>query len=155
MPTSTPTRRRRFRFSLRTMIVAVTLAAVFIGYHVNWIHERRAVADARKSTWCRSLYFSDIDRIIKPRPCAPGLLWLFGECGVVSCTMFFGYEPKEHFTYHNRDLTPLEEAEVSRIKRLFPEAEVDAEAYIIDLEFIQRFYGDDPSWHKPDSAPQL
>ncbi len=34
------TRRRWFRFSLRTMFVLVTVIAIFVGYHVNWIRQR-------------------------------------------------------------------------------------------------------------------
>ena len=42
-----PTRRRWLQFSLRTMFVVVTVLAIFIAYHVNWIRQRhRIVADS-------------------------------------------------------------------------------------------------------------
>lgn len=34
-------RRRWLKFSLRTFFVLLTLLAVWLGYHVNWIRERR------------------------------------------------------------------------------------------------------------------
>ena len=36
-----PPKRRWFRFSLRTLFVVVTVFAIWLGYHVNWIQERR------------------------------------------------------------------------------------------------------------------
>ena len=36
-----PPLRRRFRFSLRTMFVLVTVFSVWLGYHLNWIRQRR------------------------------------------------------------------------------------------------------------------
>ncbi len=38
-----PATRRWFRFSLRTMFVAMTVIAVVIGYHVKWVHDRHVV----------------------------------------------------------------------------------------------------------------
>jgi len=40
MPEPLPPR-RWFRFSLRTMFVVVTVFAVWLGYQVNWIRERK------------------------------------------------------------------------------------------------------------------
>jgi hypothetical protein len=112
------------------MFVVVTVFAVFVGYHVNWIRQRQD-AEASANWYRLSTDESGIDLILKkPRPRAPGLLWLFGENGHSQCLLFFGYQPTEHFTYSNRELTPLEQSEVSRIKRLFPEARIEAEASV-------------------------
>ncbi len=35
--------RRRFRFSLRALFVAVTVVGVWLGYHFKWIRDRHAV----------------------------------------------------------------------------------------------------------------
>lgn len=40
-------KRRWFRFSLRTFFVVVTILAVWLGYQINWIRQRR---DVRAST---------------------------------------------------------------------------------------------------------
>lgn len=124
----TPPRRRWLRFSLRTMFVVVTALAAFLAYHVNWIRERRATQ--AQTNWYR-IYDSGLDYLLdKPPPRAPGLLWVFGETGRHELYLSFGYEPTEHFTYSNRDLTPVEQSEVRRIESLFPEARIDAQAYI-------------------------
>src|SRR5262249_13793035 len=34
---------RRFRFSLRTLMLAVVGVCVWLGYYMNWIYERRAM----------------------------------------------------------------------------------------------------------------
>ena len=39
---SNPPARRWFRFSLRTLLVAITVLGLWLGYYVNWMHERRA-----------------------------------------------------------------------------------------------------------------
>jgi hypothetical protein len=38
----TPSRRRWFRFSLRTMFVVVTLFALWLGWELNYVRERHA-----------------------------------------------------------------------------------------------------------------
>jgi hypothetical protein len=39
----TPTKRRWFRFSLRTMFVLVTVFCVWLGYELNQIHSRKSL----------------------------------------------------------------------------------------------------------------
>src|SRR4051812_25415878 len=45
MKTNPPTR-RWFRFSLRTLLIAITVFGLWLGYYVNWIHQRHAAKTA-------------------------------------------------------------------------------------------------------------
>ncbi len=45
----TAPRRRWFRFSLPTMFVGVTVCACWLGYQLNWIHERRRMVAAEST----------------------------------------------------------------------------------------------------------
>jgi hypothetical protein len=83
------------QFGLRTLFVAVTIVAIFVGYHVNWIRQRRIALEAL-----------GISINAKDRK-APGLLWLFGEPG--HDLLFINDNDPEH---------------KRRVERLFPEAEV-------------------------------
>jgi hypothetical protein len=91
----TPTRRRWFRFSLRTMFVVVTVVAIFVAYHVNWIRQRHEFLKTEVATFPS-----------QSRPSAPGLLWMFGEKGVPN-------------------LTVLHPADFVTAESLFPEATLD------------------------------
>ena len=76
--TDTPAkpRRRWFRlaFSLRTLLVVVTLIGCWLGYQLNWIRQRHALL---KSNTVRLRH----DYFLFDAPPAPGLLWIFGEQG--------------------------------------------------------------------------
>lgn len=69
-----PIRRRRFRYSLRTIFVAMAVVAIFVAYHVNWIRQRREFLKI-EDVW-------DFSGGFRGRPPAPGLLWMFGEKGI-------------------------------------------------------------------------
>jgi hypothetical protein len=115
MSQALPARRRWFQFSSGAMLLAVTVLAVFIAYHVNWIRQRRGYETQD--------YLLNIagpghgPDIAVP---APGLLWLFGENGHFAVNM----------TFHSEDghlqsgLAAEEEEEVAKAKRLFPEAHI-------------------------------
>lgn len=81
------------------MLLLVTVVACWIGYEVNWIRQRHAAS----ADWTATEGFGP-----------PGLLWLFGEKG---------YSDLERMTF-DRSLTAVEEAELKRVKQLFPEANV-------------------------------
>ena len=66
-------RQLRLRFTLRAMLVVMTLFALFLWYHIDWIKQRRAALEAG---WVVKYHGSTL-----PTPRAPGLLWLFGEQG--------------------------------------------------------------------------
>jgi hypothetical protein len=113
-----PAKHRRFRFSLRTMFVLVTLSAFFAGWVVwslNWIRQRREFGqNLERGTHAE---FVDYDRTVG----APGLLWLFGEGGVR-----WVYIPK------------ASEADLIEGRRLFPEAEVfDDPADVMAIERVK------------------
>jgi hypothetical protein len=75
----TPTHKRRwFRFSLRWMMIMMALLGIGIGYHLNWLDQRRAFL-AREGVldWTESYKNGNADR-----PQSPGLLPLLGEKGV-------------------------------------------------------------------------
>jgi hypothetical protein len=93
--------RRWYQFGLRSLFMAMTLAAVplgWIAYSLNWIHQRRAVFDQLQ---VRAMSLRDESTE------APAGLWLFGESGVQEIWC--------------RNLTPRD---VELVERLFPEAEI-------------------------------
>ena len=100
-----PPRRRRFRFSLRTMFVAVTLLAIPLGwaaYSLNWIRQRHEML--------RRTDIGIVPNFYSPRLSAPGGLWLFGETGIQSLHV---------------SAPPYLPEEVDRLHRLFPEAQIE------------------------------
>lgn len=105
----TSPRRRLFRFGLRTLFVVVTALAIPIGwvsYQLNWIRERH-VALEKGEIQCRIAWsLLPLD--------APGMLWLFGEEGLTR-----GVYVVE---------VPEGEPLLTRIRTLFPEGEIIAEA---------------------------
>lgn len=95
------TLRRRFQFSLRTLLLVVTFASAlmgWVGYSLNWIRQRHAVLEDER--------FAIVDHFDDPRA-APSLLWLFGEDGM---------------TYLICDKCNREDRLV--LQRLFPESEI-------------------------------
>ena len=93
-------RRRWFRFSLRTMLVLVTVVCFlcgYLGWALNWKQQR----DAYRQSHEQDMLWNEII----PNPPAPWGLRLLGESGVVY-------------------LEPKGQKEAEEIPRLFPEAEV-------------------------------
>src|SRR5262245_5702551 len=76
---------RRFRYSLRTLFVVVTLLCVWLGYSLNWIRQRREfiaeqqARDAVITKWGGEIASPHPPGQAAPR--APAGLWLFGESG--------------------------------------------------------------------------
>jgi hypothetical protein len=76
-----PTKRRWFRFSLRTMFVLVTVGCVWMAYHLNWIRQRREMMEwlellDRKHGLVGAGTYNFRD---DPRPDLPFSLSVFGE----------------------------------------------------------------------------
>ena len=93
--------KRRWQFSLRTLLIVVTLAALpcaWVGYSLNWIRERHIFVER---THCRVI---NQGNLCLPPAQAPGLLWLFEEIGF--------------------DLVLCKDSEIDEAKRLFPESSV-------------------------------
>lgn len=101
--------RRRFQFSLRTMLVVVTLVCVGFGWWVHWsrewIRERQEWIEQHKGVVLRGGWG------VKP-PTAPCGLSLFGEHGV-------------HIMFAVGD-------EEQEARRLFPEARVVLNVHVSD-----------------------
>jgi hypothetical protein len=125
--TSTP-KRRWFRFSLRTLFVAVTVFGCWLGYQMNWIRQRHVVLKQQNV----GKYFDTQGEdplqaypfpIAVANPInAPWPLWMLGQRGVARIDIIFTGSDV-------RNLNALEESEWLRVKRLFPEAEVTAGVY--------------------------
>jgi hypothetical protein len=85
MAEEAPTRRRWFQFSLRTMLLLVTVFGVWLGYEMNWIHSRRSfLADeaAMRAGQPYTVGREGIDyNTVGFIPDAPGLLRFLGERG--------------------------------------------------------------------------
>lgn len=69
------------RYTMRTLFIVMTVLAVFIAYHANWIRQRRAVVYGKKWSFCVHL-----PETVEHK--APGLLWLFGERGYDRILLF-------------------------------------------------------------------
>lgn len=117
---ATQPHRRWFQFGLRTMFVVVTVVAVFIGYHVNWIQQRRA-ARTPQPVFPGSKYLVEAMDMSKGSLRAPGLLWIFGEKGVDELCVVFTFPDRARGEISNESALD-EEVEAERIHRLFPEA---------------------------------
>ena len=102
-------KRRWFRFSLRTLFVAMTLLAAWLGYHFNWIRQRHAalVFEGRAEA---SMVTPNGPKTVIITSQAPWPLNWMGEPGHTALIVGGRTEPEE----------------VERIRKLFPEADVDA-----------------------------
>ena len=101
-----------FKFSLRTLLIALAIFACWLAYEVHWIQQRHAAL--------ASGHFTTESPTGTPAAVrAPGLLWLFGEPGYESISITI---PKGD-QRDSMDLSPSEKLELERVSRLFPEAE--------------------------------
>ncbi|QDT76011.1 hypothetical protein [Lacipirellula limnantheis] len=94
------------RFTIRAILILMTLLAIFLGYHINWIHQRSA---AIEDGWIAEVhnYWTPDD----PHIAAPGLLGLFGQHGYGRLTVIL-----------SSDDDPL----LSKAASLFPEASLNS-----------------------------
>ena|SRR5215211_8235772 len=98
-------KRRWLRYSVRTLLVAVTIFCVWLGYTLNWIHARHQFLNSLET----ARYIRDGEHpSYFAINTAPWSLRVFGETGVrkISCR-----EEPAHKT-------------ISRARSLFPEAEL-------------------------------
>ena len=109
--TTTP-RRRWFRFSLRTLFVVVTVFAAWLGWELNWIRERRLIANGAPR-WVVFDTQLGTQHLVQPK--APGILWIFGEPGYAAVRLVVCIDDQ------NGD----EDKEIMRAKGLFPESLVE------------------------------
>ena len=80
----------------------VTVGRVWLGYHLNWIRQRRTFLDSSHLSEHHLMMPNPIETSVPP----PGLLWLFGESGIA-----YFYVDK---LTSSRD--------ISEYRRVFPEA---------------------------------
>jgi hypothetical protein len=80
-------RRRWFRFSLRTMLVLVTLVCVYLGWAGNWIWQRHEFLRRFNPRIPNEMRIGHHwDYTTDPNE-APFALWLLGEDGVTGMSM--------------------------------------------------------------------
>jgi hypothetical protein len=108
------------RFSLRALLLLVTAVCIFLGYEMNWVHQRRAflAEQEEKRKACPALEqlqagSSEVASILKRQ--APRFLNLFGERGQGTIWMVFS-GPDEEITSNH----PV----YVRAQRLFPESHI-------------------------------
>jgi hypothetical protein len=99
--TTLPDPRRWFQFETRTIFLAVTVLAVWLGWEMNWIKQRHAVLENN------DVIVSSVG--IPWEGVAPSPLGWFGESGIGTGIIF----PSE-----------TTDDEVNRVRRLFPETSV-------------------------------
>lgn len=93
------------RFTLRTLLVAITALCLLLWFHLDWIARRRAALQGEKLTAIPIWGTSGA-----PRP-----PWLLG---------WFGEEGQSLLILHNCDNDAEWNREQVRLTRLFPEAEI-------------------------------
>jgi hypothetical protein len=117
-----PTRRRWYQFGLGTLFVVVTVLAIFIAYHVNWIRQRHAFLAFQDARWGDD----ELSRLNKPvflqqrsnsAPKASGLLWVFGESGCAVLNVWVSIPDL-------KELSLSDHKSIELAERLFPEASV-------------------------------
>lgn len=102
------------RFSVRALLVATAVLALFLWYHINWIQQRNQVRKAIIVPAANDIRLSlDVSPAIGQQADKkfPFALRLFGEQP----------RPWVHLTWNNDETWPEER---ERLKALFPEAEV-------------------------------
>ena len=88
-----------FRYSLRTLLAIVTLLLLWLGYYVNWKHQRRQALELPHNAWRH---------------------WPPESTDFPFGLLLVGDEPREGL-----DLPPsATDEQLARMRELFPEAEV-------------------------------
>lgn len=110
--------RKHFQFSLRALFILTALAAIWLGYHMNWIRQRH---DYQK--WLCESHFTFSGQSQSKR----GLPWSLRLLGEAPVTTIDFSDSDTNSAEHHRG--------VSQISSLFPEAEI---AVFPTAEFWQR-----------------
>jgi hypothetical protein len=103
-------RRRWFQFGLRTMFLAVTVLAVWLGWELKFVRERQAWVHLKQQ---RFTFIETESEWQGPRPASASIpFWrrLLGDEAVI--------------VIHLRSDTVQDKAEWEQAKRLFPEAQI-------------------------------
>jgi hypothetical protein len=112
-------KRRWFRFSLRTLFLVVTVACLWLGYQIHWIHERRSGRD-----WLdRHSIGGSIGFQPESRPGIPWSLMILGEKPIEKIRTIGALDNEKN------DL-PMYRKRVAEVSGLFPECQiVDVDAF--------------------------
>jgi hypothetical protein len=127
-----PAPRRRFQFSLRTLMIGVTLLAAACGY-VAWqakiVQERKAVADLVQYRYNGAVYWSS--EVKRLSPTASGLRIL--QDGIVLplrevswLRRWLGDDAATYILYRMQ----MPKDEITRMKAAFPEAHFESDEYV-------------------------
>jgi hypothetical protein len=103
-----PAQRRWLQFGLRSFFIVVTVFGVWLGYHVNWLQQRRAFLE-RKNV---AVSFAPVRR-----PPAWGL-WILGEPGATG--VFLQYPG-----WIGAKWSEADEAQKVLASELYPEASIE------------------------------
>lgn len=111
-------RRRWFRFSLRTLFVAMMMGCIttaWLTYHLRWIRQRHILCFSDAPLWTWPSWNST----------APGMLWLFGERGLDSIELELNSE-KQASEWVRRANTLFPEASVKTLITQLPYRKLSA-----------------------------
>jgi len=109
MTDATPTRRRWFQFSLRTLFLAVTVVAAWLAWSLYRVHQRDATYRFLGGTGYASVYLPNNPENTAPWSSLPITWRILGAKPIVWMSL-----SKQRFTEEDR----------ARIQSLFPEASV-------------------------------
>lgn len=124
-------RRRWFQFTLRTLFVATTGCALWLGYELNWIRQRHVFLN-RQLDMVRAIgpdWQDEARPWATQGPRAPGMLWLFGEPGFSRVVLLIRESEQREKAPKGDDgpyVLARPDGEFLRAQRLFPEAEIVA-----------------------------
>lgn len=113
MDEAKPKRRAGFRFSLRTLFVAVTLFGIWLGLQMKWIRDRHSYLAAHPDA-------SEVPRPTDKPAIAPGFLGLFGEAAQTRMSV-----QSPGFWSQRDDRKTKPSPESVQLRKLFPEAIIE------------------------------
>jgi hypothetical protein len=96
------------RYSVRTLLVAVTIFCLGLGWAMQWIHERRQAIDRFQGVTLHG----EAD--------APWPLWMLGESGTRAITVNAHGDSLRQANKRAQEMAP----QIARLQELFPEAEI-------------------------------
>lgn len=111
-------RRRWFRFSLRTLFILITVLCCWLGWQASIVHQRKQTLHEMQQNGAFQFMLADAYAQVYP-PNAPNLR--LARIPVVR--VWLGDEPVQ-IIYYTAHLQGYSEAELDRLTRTFPEAEL-------------------------------
>jgi hypothetical protein len=121
MQTPNSPTRRWFRFSLRTLLVAITLFGLWLGYYINWIHQRqqaRAVEDRE------AVEIQDNVEIVKAVMGVKTVVQVPPPHSFSWVLAILGERPVNGVLLSGSEKDPKQKALAESYRKLFPESDV-------------------------------